>query len=95
MYPQQPGSMVRGIVTAHSAPPLNNEIMSDEQFVWPFGNGNTRGQAIEPLHTNTPEVCLKDEKYYELMALTDALRIGKVREQNIAFKLIKERITDA
>lgn len=95
VYPQQPGSLVRGIGTAHSAPPLSSEIFSEEQFVWPFGKGNTRGQAIEPLHPNTPEACLKDEKYYELMALTDALRIGKVREQNIAFDMIKDRIEHA
>lgn len=92
VYPQQPGAIVRGIGTAHSAPPLNNEIVSDEHFVWPFGNGNIRGQAIEPLHPKTPEACLRDKKYYELMALTDAIRIGKAREQNIAFELIKERI---
>ena len=92
VYPQQPGSMVRGIGTAHSASPLDNEIMSEEHFVWPFGKGNIRGQAIEPLHPNTPEACLKDKEYYALMALTDAIRIGKVREQNIAFEMIKERI---
>lgn len=92
VYPQQPGSLVRGIGTAHSAPPLNKEILSEEQFVWPFGKGNIRGQAIEPLHKNTPEACISDTKYYELMALTDAIRIGKVREQNIAFEMLKERI---
>ena len=95
VYPQQPGPLVRGIGTAHSAPPLNNQIMSEEKFVWPLGKGNSRGQAIEPLHPSIPEACLRDEKYYELMALTDAIRIGKVREQNIAFEMIKERIEHA
>lgn len=95
VYPQQPGSMARGVGTAHSAYPLNNEIMSEDEFVWPYGNGNMRGQAIEPLHPNSPEACLRDKKYYELMALTDALRIGKAREQNIAFNLLKERIEHA
>jgi len=92
VYPQQPGAMVRGIATAHSASPLKQEIMSEEEFVWPYGKGNIRGQAIEPLHPNTPEACIKDSKYYELMALTDAIRIGKVREQNIALDMIKERM---
>ncbi|MFT6747509.1 MAG: putative transcriptional regulator [Glaciecola sp.] len=95
VYPQLPGSIVRGIATAHSAPPLNSEIISNEQFVWPFGKGNTRGQAIEPLHPKTPEACLKDTKYYELLALTDAIRVGKVREQNMAFEMIKQRIDNA
>ena len=92
VYPQQPGPLVRGIGTAISAPPLINEFLSKEQFVWAYGKGNTRGQAIEPLHPKTPEACLRDQKYYELMALTDTIRIGKVREQNMAFKILKERI---
>ena len=95
VFPQQPGAMVRGIATAHSASPLNHEIVSDEQFVWSFGKGNVRGQAIEPLHPKTPEACLKDAAYYELMALTDALRIGKAREKHLALELIKSRIAYA
>ena len=95
VYPQQPGSMVRGIVTAHSAPPLSEEIISNEPFVWPFAEGNIRGQAIEPLHPKIPEACLRDSKYYELMALTDAIRVGKVREQHLAVEMIKERIEHA
>ncbi|MEM6685951.1 MAG: hypothetical protein AAF617_09235 [Bacteroidota bacterium] len=92
VYPQRPRSLVRGIATSISASPLNNEIMSNEQFVWAYAKGNVRGQAIEPLHPKTPEACLRDEKYYELMALIDAIRIGKVREQKIAFTMLKERI---
>lgn len=95
VYPQQPGALTRGVNTAISAPPLSSEFMRDEDFVWPYGKGSNRGQAIEPLHPNTPEACLNDVKYYELMALTDAIRIGKVREQNIAFEMLKERIEHA
>lgn len=95
VYPQQPGAIVRGIGTSISASPLNDKFMSDEQFVWPFAKGNIRGQAIEPLHPKTPEACLKDKKYYELIALTDAIRIGKAREQNMAFTMLKERIEHA
>lgn len=95
VYPQQPGALSRGIATAHAAPPLNERILSDEVFVWPWGEGNTRGQSIQPLHSNTPEACLRDPEYYELMALTDAIRIGKVREQNLALDMIKERMERA
>ncbi len=92
VYPQQPGALVRGIVTAHSAPPLNREIMSEENFVWPYAKGETRGQAIEPLHPKIPEVCLGDNELYELLALTDSLRVGKAREQKRAFEILKEKI---
>jgi predicted transcriptional regulator len=92
VYPQQPGAIVRGIETAHSAPPLRDKIMSTESYVWPFANGNVRGQSIEPLHPKIPNACLRDGEFYELMALTDAIRVGKVREQDLAFEMLKERI---
>lgn len=95
VYPQQPGAITRGIGTAISAPPLTKEFYHEENFVWPYGEGNMRGQSIEPLHSRTPEACLKDPKYYELMALTDAIRIGKVREQNLAFEMLKDKIEHA
>jgi len=92
VYPQQPGALVRGLQTAHSAMPLNAKIMSDEQYVWPYAKGDKRGQSIEPLHPNLPDACLRDSKFYELIALADAIRVGKVREQNLAFELLKEKL---
>lgn len=92
VYPQQPGALVRGLPTAHSAPPLSDTIMSDEAYVWPYAKGTIRGQKIEPLHPNVPDACLKDEQFYKLMALTDALRVGKAREKNLAFEELKKRI---
>lgn len=95
VFPQQPGPLTRGIGTAISAHPLSGEFFGEESFVWPYAEGNIRGQAVEPLHPKSPEACLNDPKYYELMALTDAIRIGKVREQNLAFEYLKDRIKDA
>ena len=92
VYPQRPGAKVRGIATAHSAPPLNNEIMSNDPYVWPYYEGNIRGEAIEPLHPKIPEACLKDQYFYQLMALCDALRVGRAREKEIAIELLRERI---
>ncbi|MCB0760786.1 MAG: hypothetical protein KDC12_04620 [Flavobacteriales bacterium] len=95
VFPQRPGAMVRGIGTGHSAAPLNSEILSEEQLAWPHGHGEIRGFAVEPLHPNVPEACLLDSCLYELVALTDALRMGKAREQNIAFDMIQKRILRA
>jgi hypothetical protein len=95
VFPQRPGSLTRGIGTSISAPPLNEEFFSDENFVWPYAKGNIRGQAIEPLHPKTPEACSSDSKYYQMMALTDAIRIGKAREQNLAFDRLKGIIENA
>ncbi|ALO17442.1 hypothetical protein L21SP5_03849 [Salinivirga cyanobacteriivorans] len=92
VYPQKPGSLARGIKTAHSAQPLNSIISSDEHFVIPYAKGDTKGQIIEPLHANLAEACLKDIGFYELVALSDALRAGKVREKKIAIQELKKRI---
>ena len=92
VYPQKPGAIVRGLATAHSAPPLNEEISSEEKYVWPWAQGQDRGQSIEPLHPSVPEACQKDKQLYELLALTDAIRLGRAREQKLAIAALKKRI---
>jgi predicted transcriptional regulator len=92
VYPQHPGAIVRGLPTAYSAAPLSKNIVSEEPLVWSYADGKKRGQAIEPLHPSVPAACMKDAKLYELLALTDALRIGKARERKMAMDALKERI---
>lgn len=92
VFPQKPGALVRGIPTSLSAPPLNKLLNTDEIFVWPYSKGTYRGQAVEPLYKTVPEIAVQDEGLYALLALTDALRIGKVREQKIAIEELKKRI---
>ncbi|MBK6986086.1 MAG: hypothetical protein IPH32_15690 [Bacteroidetes bacterium] len=92
VYPQKPGALVRGMATSHSAEPLNKIIQSENHYVWPFAKGNMRGEAIEPLHPSVPKACLKDPVLYELLTLTDALRVGKIREQKIAITELKKII---
>jgi predicted transcriptional regulator len=92
VYPQKPGAKARGIVTAHSAAPLNQEIASNELYVWPYAEGDVRGESIEPLHPKVPEASLKDAVFYEYMALCDALRVGRVREKNLAVEELKKRL---
>lgn len=92
VYPQKPGRLVRGLPTAHSAPPLKQKIEANEIYVWPYSEGNIRGQEILPLHPNVPEACTKDEDLYELLALADAIRVGKARERRMAINALKKRI---
>jgi hypothetical protein len=92
VFPQQPGAIVRGIATAHAAPPLNTIIKSEEPYVWPSAKGNVRGQSILPLYPSVTEAVKKDDKLYELLALIDAIRVGRAREKEIAIKELKSRI---
>jgi hypothetical protein len=92
VYPQSPGSIVRGMPTAHSAPPLNSLIQSREVFVWPDAIGESRGQAIEPLYHGVVKAARQDTYLYELLALTDALRFGRAREQHLAMQELINRL---
>ncbi len=91
-FPQKPGAVVRGIVTAHSASPLKEKIESNENFVWPYAKGNVRGHSIVPLYATVPAAVLQDSKLHELLALVDALRIGKARERTLAIGELRKRI---
>ncbi len=92
VFPQQPGPIVRGIATSHSAQPLNQIIQSTENYVWPYAKGTMKGQSIIPLYPSVVEAVQKDDKLYELLALIDALRVGKAREREIALTELKVRI---
>ncbi len=91
-FPQKPGAVVRGVPTAHSASPLNKEIQSNEHYVWPYAKGNLRGHGITPLYPSVPEAVLQDPHLHELLALADALRVGKARERELAMKELKQRL---
>ena len=93
-FPQQPGATVRGIPTAHSAKPLSDIINSSENFVWPSGKGKLKGQSIIPLYPAVVDAVQNDESLYEMLALVDAIRVGKVREKELALIELKNRILD-
>ncbi len=95
VFPQQPGALVRGVLTAHSAEPLNKIIRSNEKYVWPYAKGIDRGQSIEPLYSTVVEASLKDRDLYELLTLVDAIRVGRAREKEVAKNELKKRIIDA
>jgi len=92
VFPQNPGAIVRGMPTAHSAPPLSTIIKSDELFVWPSARGKARGQSIVPLYPSVIQAAEQDEKLYQLLALADALRVGRARERKLAVAELKKRI---
>ena len=94
VFAAKPGPTVRGIVTAHSAPPLAGRIVSDQTdvYVWSSPDGDARGQEIEPLYPTVPKAVKNEPMLYEMLALVDALRLGRVREQKIALEELKMRM---
>eukprot|EP01035_Chromulina_nebulosa_P009055 gene9055-12235_t len=55
VFPQEPGSMVRGIPTAHSHPTMKEKFISEIDYVWPYIKGTTMGLAVEPFYPKQVE----------------------------------------
>ncbi|MBD3749950.1 MAG: hypothetical protein IE931_10670 [Sphingobacteriales bacterium] len=88
VFPIEPGQMGRGILTAHSAPILKDYFASNEVYVWGTPDGDARGQMIAPLYPNQIKAVKIDPKLYNMLALVDAVRLGKPREQTKAIELL-------
>ncbi len=74
-----------GVPTSHSAPAFAGVFAPGSQdCVWPHPNGKVRGLGIEPLHPCAPFAAMQDAKLYEMLALLDALRVGRARERGMA-----------
>lgn len=95
-FPVELGSYTRGIATSYAAPILEKHfILGDDPIpVWPYGEGDKRGLALEPLYSSVPKSLAQfpDQTFYELLVLVDAIRSGRAREKNIATALLKEKI---
>lgn len=90
VFPAHPGIFTRGVPTAHSHPFMQVFIKSEQAYVWPSSSGTVMGQAIEPFYTNQVKAIEEDEELYQFLALLDVIRVGKIREKNIAEKKLKE-----
>lgn len=94
-FPPKIGAKTRGIATAHSASPIKEHIHEGEDnFVWPYYKGTKRGLQIEPLYKTVPEVASNDPALYELLVIVDTLRVGRVREIEIAVAELDKRLGD-
>lgn len=93
VYYVKPGELTRGIPTAHAAPPLSELIGANGDVpVWPDPMGNIRGYAVAPLHKSAPAAAMRDAQLYELLALVDAVRIGRARERTLAQDELRKRL---
>ena len=75
------------------AEPIKSKIsQGQDSYVWPSKNGTQRGQAIDLLYRSVPHACLLDSALYELLVIADTLRLGRVRELEIAIEELKIRL---
>jgi len=81
VFPLKAGAISRGVPTALSHPFMQQHFISDQQYVWPDVQSDTRGISIEPLYPGIVNAVKKDEQLYLMVALIDVLRSGKTRER--------------
>jgi hypothetical protein len=93
-FATRPGSETTGVPTSHSAAPLKDCIVSGQRiaYVWPCEKGDTAGLAITPLHRSVPLAAIADPAFHQLMSLVDALRLGRIRERQIASQKLRESL---
>jgi hypothetical protein len=94
-FPAERGSLMRGMPTGYAAPPLNRFFDTSEDDnppVWPDAEGSARGYKLAPLYDSVPKAARRDKALYELLALVDAIRDGRVRERNLAVEQLHERL---
>ena len=90
VFPVQPGSLVQGIPTAHAHPSVQNKFISNINYVWPHTNGTSLGLALTPFYPGQAEAVQTDGFFYELLALVDMIRAGRVREVEYAVPKLEE-----
>lgn len=89
-YPVKRSGFGRGMPTAWNCPFIQSEMVAPiPATVWAIPGGEVEGVIIEPIHPKMPIAAKADTGLYQVMALVDAIRMGKPRELAIARKELK------
>ncbi|WDS37226.1 helix-turn-helix domain-containing protein [Pseudoxanthomonas sp.] len=92
-FPAEVGPVKRGVPTAHAAEPLSSLLHSESDTpVWAHSQGSARGPSVSPIYRTAPQAALADPALHRLLALLDALRIGRVRERELAAQLLSDAL---
>ena len=95
MVPGEVGEETRGVPTAHSFGPLGDELVWSQAFVWPARvgfEGTMVGRSVQPLHPWAYGLASHLPAAHELFALTDSIRVGRARDQQLAKAHLAERL---
>jgi len=88
--PAKIGDFELGLATAHSFESLARKLSGDpDPLVLPLPHGPVRGRAVSPLHPKAPAAAQKDPGLLRLLAIVDALRIGRARDRKVAVEELR------
>lgn len=89
-FPAIIGQETKGVITGINAIP--GSTIKSPNYVWPDYQGKQRGYAVTPLYPELPAAAREDDMLHHLLAASDVLRIGKVREVNFARNWLKKEL---
>jgi len=85
----------QGVPTAHAAPPLSDSlagVAGGMPFVWPEPHGGVFGRGLEPLYPGVPHAVHNSPRLHAVLAMVDALRVGRARERSLAEQLLRAEL---
>ena len=91
-FPAAKGPLAVGVPTAYSAPPLSAEVDAIDVVVWPAAMhpAAVQGFSLAPLYPAAPLLLERHPATYQLVAITDALRLGDPRTRVIARERLEQ-----
>jgi hypothetical protein len=92
VFPQVPGTYVTGVPTAHSQAYFKARFQAELEYAWADDDGEIRGLSITPLYRGVPKAVKQDDTLHQLLAATDIIRVGRMRELQEALILLKQVI---
>ena len=98
VFPATLGDLAVGLMTARSIGCLAGKLPGGGHplHVWPCNAqvaGLVKGHSIVPLYPGVPHAALDDRKLYDLLALTDLIRVAKESEyRRVASTALEARI---
>lgn len=94
IWPATLGPVKRGVPTAFGAEPLISLLTATpgEAPVWAHPTGSAKGPTLSPIYRTAPQAALADPALHRLLALLDALRVGRARERALAAKLLETEL---
>ena len=90
--PADLGPEAGGMATSFGVPPLLEAFGErDDAPVWPSARGDRRGPSVVPIYETVPFAASQDPELHGLLALVDAVRVGRAREVGLARAEIARR----
>jgi len=92
MFPMKStGELAYGMPTSYAAPVSANEFATSGNVpVWRSSKGNVLGRSHVPIYPTVPDAAAEDQELYDMLAVMDMLRGGRLRERRFAEQRIKE-----